>query len=82
MAHSMGKRPFSVTASFSYTEYLAFSYWYNTVCKKGVNSFRYPRIDMKGNVVMGVYRFAEGSAPSYSNVSGDNIKCVMEWEEV
>ena len=79
MAHSMAKRPFRVSMLFTYTEYVAFSDWYQDDLKFGTLSFAFPKIDGEGT---GEYRFAEGGEPSYSNESGQMIRCSMTWEEV
>ena len=79
MAHSMAKRPFQVEMLFDYSEYLAFSDWYQNDIKFGTLSFEFPKIDGSGNAE---YRIAEGGAPQYSNVSGKKIRCTMGWEEV
>lgn len=79
MAHSMTKRPFQVSMMFTYTEYLLFSNWYQETLKFGTLSFTFPKIDGVGE---SEYRFAEGGEPSYSNESGDKIRCSMVWEEV
>ena len=76
-AHSLAKRPFSVSMLFTYTEYLTFSAWYNNTIKRGTLSFTFPKIDGTGNAE---YRIT--SAPTYANESGKVIRCTMEWEEV
>ena len=76
-AHSLAKRPFSVSMLFTYTEYSAFTTWYNNTIKRGALSFTFPKIDGSGNAE---YRMR--SAPTYSNESGKVIRCNMEWEEV
>ena len=81
IAHSMGKRVFSVTMRFTPTEYNTFTQWYNDVCKRGVFSFAFPKID-KTSQGDAEYRFAKGGQPSYSNLSGNMIECSMTWEEV
>lgn len=79
MAHSMAKRPFQVSMLFTYTEYVAFSDWYQDDLKFGTLSFAFPKIDGEGT---GEYRFAEGGEPQYTNESGVMIRCNMVWEEV
>ena len=85
LAYSMAKKPFNVKMRFTYAEYLLFDAWYNgygsTDCCKGLNSFAFPQIDrINGNEKE--YRFVAGSAPQYSNPSGQYIECTMQWEEV
>lgn len=63
-------------------EYQTFDVWYRTVCRYGLNSFQFPKIDSSDATIMQEYRFASGSAPSFSNPSGDIIECSMNWEEV
>lgn len=77
MAHSLAKRPFSVTMIFDYNEYSAFTNWYKNTAKLGALSFNFPKIDGTGTAE---YRFT--SPPSYSNDSGQLIRCSMDWEEV
>ena len=77
MAHSLAKRPFSVSMLFTYEEYAYFKAWYHDDVKLGALSFEFPNIDGTGN---SEYRFI--SAPTYSNESGQLIRCSMEWEEV
>ena len=79
MAHSLAKRPFSVTMIFTYDEYLYFSYWYKNTIKYGTLSFEFPKIDGSGNAE---YRFTSDGAPQYSQTSGKLITCTMGWEEV
>lgn len=81
LANSMAKRPFNVKMRFTYAEYLLFDEWYNTVCYKGLNSFAFPQID-RINGSEKEYRFVAGTAPQYSNPSGQYIECSMQWEEV
>ena len=84
IAHSMEKRVFAVTMRFTLSEYTDFESWYNTVCRKGVYAFTFPRIDAinQNDTPNAIYRFVNGSAPKYSNPSGDLVECAMEWEEV
>ena len=77
MAHSLAKRPFSVSMIFTYDEYSLFKTWYHDTIKLGTLSFNFPTIDGTGT---SEYRFT--IPPSYSNESGILIKCSMEWEEV
>ena len=77
MAHSLAKRPFSVKMIFTYEEYANFKTWYQETIKFGTLSFTFPCIDGTGDAE---YRFT--SAPQYSNPSGKQIECTMEWEEV
>ena len=82
IAHSMGKRPFSVVMQFSFSEYETFTQWYNETCRRGAYSFSFPQIDKTGTVQNKEYRFAQGGQPSYSNPSSTTIDCTMTWEEV
>lgn len=84
IAHSMEKRTFAVTMRFTVSEYTDFETWYNTYTRKGVYAFTFPRIDAvnQNDTENAIYRFVDGSAPKYSNPSGDLIECTMEWEEV
>jgi len=77
MAHSLAKRPFSVSMLLSYDEYTRFTQWYNSTIKKGTLSFNFPKIDGTGTAE---YRFT--SPPTYTNESGQLIRCSMDWEEV
>ena len=79
MAHSLAKRPFSVSMIFDYNEYTYFTVWYRDTIKRGTLDFNFPKIDGTGDAV---YRFTQNGAPQYSNESGDLIRCTMEWEEV
>ncbi len=76
-AHSLAKRPFSISMLFTYTEYTTFTAWYNNTTKRGTLPFEFPKIDGSGTAQ---YRFV--NPPSYSNESGKVIRCQMEWEEV
>lgn len=82
MCASMTKRPFLVKMLFTYDEYLIFTDWYNNTCYKGLYSFSFPTVDRFGVKSNKEYQFAAGSAPQYSNPSGKNIECTMQWEEV
>lgn len=82
IAHNQKKRPFTVSMRFTLAEYTLFDNWWNTSCRKGLYAFRFPRIDAISDTDNAVYQFADGSAPKYSNPSGDLINCSMEWEEV
>ena len=77
MAHSLAKRPFSISMLFDYTEYGIFKGWYQNTIKQGTLSFNFPKIDGSGTAE---YRFTQ--PPQYSNESGKVIRCTMEWEEV
>ena len=82
MYASMAKKPFNVKMYFTYSEYVLFDYWYDNICFKGVNSFAFPQIDSTDKTLEKEYRFVAGSAPKYSNPSGQIIECSMLWEEV
>ena len=81
---SYAKRTFSVNMLFSLSEYNEFNLWYQKVCRQGFYPFYFPRIDaITGESAKNsVYRFVAGSAPSYSNPSGNMIEVTMNWEEV
>lgn len=64
------------------SKYQTFREWYANECRYGLNSFPFPRIDGMDISDLVEYRFAVGSSPSYSNVSGDLIDISMKWEEV
>lgn len=81
LAHSMGKRKFSVKMRFTISEYNSFIDWYNNTIFYGSQSFMFPQIDaINGDDKE--YRFANGGEPKFSNPSGKIIECDMEWEEV
>ena len=66
----------------SLDKYYDFHEWYIQECRYGLNSFPFPKIDGMDKTNLVEYRFASGSSPSYSNVSGDVIDVTMKWEEV
>lgn len=80
-AHFMGKRQFTVTMHFDLEEYQKFKKWYKTKCLYGAESFRFPTIDAQDGM-FSEYRFADGGAPSYSNIGGNIIEVTMTWEEL
>lgn len=82
ISSSNEKRPFDVKFIFNITEYNNFTYWYNVTCRKGFETFMFPKLDAIGGNQIGYYRIAKGGAPKYTNTSGDNITCTMKWEEV
>ena len=81
LAHSQGKRPFSVKMIFNLLEYSYFTNWYKTICRYGFYSFNFPKIDASGSSYA-EYRFQKDTYPKYSNISGKMIECTMSWEEV
>jgi len=81
LSHSQAKRPFTVKFRFTESQYEEFETWWENVCCFGLNSFKFKQIN-SSNGSDKEYRVVAGSAPSYSNPSGDLIECSMNWEEV
>lgn len=83
LAHSMGKRTFSVKMRFTIPEYELFKQWYRSDLLYGANSFIFPHAvdEVDGIENATEYRFTSGSSPKYTNNSADYIDVSMEWEE-
>jgi hypothetical protein len=61
-------------------EYRILEDWYITVTRKGVFSFRFPKINDNSGVIT-EYRFNPGSSLSVSNPGGLILDVSMEWLE-
>jgi len=71
---------FSITMHMTLQEYRIFGIWWETVCRKGVYTFGYPKIDDNTEVFV-EYQFAPESKIGKSNTSGDNLEITMNWME-
>jgi len=71
---------FKITMHMTLPEYRAFDIWWRTVCRKGVHSFAYPKIN-DNTGVLAEYRFAPEAKIEISNTSGDNLEITMTWTE-
>jgi len=71
---------FSIIMHMTLEEYRVFIYWWNNVCRKGVFTFAYPKInDNTGELVE--YQFAPDSSPAIQNTSALNLEISMQWME-
>lgn len=79
---SMANREFSISMRFTLEEYEIFRVWYEVECRKGFNSFYFPKIDGDDKTLYALYRFVNGGLPNYKNVTGKIIEVSMRWEEL
>jgi len=70
----------SITMHMTLPEYRVFDIWWKTVCRKGVYSFAYPKINDNIETLY-EYRFAPEAKIGVSNTSGDNLEINMQWME-
>ena len=71
---------FSVTMHMTLDEYREWDAWWKTVCRKGLHTFAYPKInDNTGALIE--YQFDPESRPSIQNTSALNLEISMNWLE-
>jgi len=71
---------FSVTMHMTLPEYRVFDTWWRSVCRRGIYSFAYPKINDNTGVLV-EYQFAPDSKIEKANTSGDNLEIKMNWME-
>jgi len=81
MAHIKTPDVFSIVMHMTLPEYRAFMIWWENVCRKGVYTFAYPKINDNTGLLI-EYQFDPESNISKSNTSGDNLEVSMVWMEV
>jgi hypothetical protein len=71
---------FSIVMHMTLPEYRVFDLWWKNVCRKGLYTFAYPKINDNTGLFV-EYQFAPDSNPSVKNTSGDNLEITMSWME-
>jgi hypothetical protein len=77
--HISAPDEFDITMHMTLPEYRVFNVWWKTVCRKGVYTFGYPKINDNTEVIV-EYQFSD-TKPNISNTSGDNLEITMRWME-
>jgi hypothetical protein len=71
---------FKIEMHMTLAEYRVFDSWWRTVCRKGLFTFGYPKINDDTKAVV-EYQFVPDSNPSIVNTSAYNLQITMEWME-
>jgi len=71
---------FNIVMHMTLPEYRVFDNWWKNVCRKGVYTFEFPKINDNAGVMV-EYQFSPESKPSVQNTSGDNLEVSMHWME-
>jgi hypothetical protein len=71
---------FSIIMHMTLNEYRVFNSWWKTVCRKGLFTFGYPKINDNTGVLV-EYQFSPDTKISINNTSADNLEIKMEWME-
>lgn len=79
-AHIKTPDVFSITMHMTLPEYLVFMTWWNNICRKGIYTFAYPKINDNTGMLI-EYEFAPDANISKQNTSGDNLEVSMTWLE-
>jgi hypothetical protein len=73
-------RRINVVIQFTYEEYIIFDNWYENICRRGVYSFLYPKVNLK-NGPLAEYAFDADADLEYGNPGGDMVEVRMVWLE-
>jgi len=71
---------FSITMHMTLEEYRVFNVWWETVCRKGVYSFGYPKVNDNTGVIV-EYQFVPDGKIQKRNTSALNLELTMNWME-
>jgi hypothetical protein len=71
---------FNITMHMTLPEYRIFDNWWKNVCRKGVYTFAYPKINDNTGVFV-EYQFAPDTGIGIKNTSADNLEISMSWME-
>lgn len=70
----------SVTMHMTLDEYRVWKTWWTSVCRKGVHTFAYPKINDNTGILV-EYQFEPDSRPSVRNTAALNLEITMNWLE-
>jgi hypothetical protein len=79
-AHTREPDQFAIVMRMTLPEYRALITWFETIDRKGVHTFAYPKID-DNTGVLAEYAFAEGTGMDINNISGDIVEIKMSWRK-
>jgi len=80
LAHIKKPKVFNITMHMTLPQYRVFEVWFETVCRKGLYPFWFPKVN-DNTGVMKQYQFSHDADISPTNTSGDNMELSMVWME-
>ena len=78
--HIKAPDTFTITMHMTLDEYREWEKWWNNVCRKGVYTFAYPKINDNTGVLT-EYQFSPDSRIETKNTSAYNLEISMRWME-